>query len=458
MNNITTVPQLITAQWVVPVVSQPIENAAVVMRDGKIETVCRQDLLKTVYTESELRFLKSSAINYGSAIITPGLINLHTHLDYSSLKSLYNDNEESMFEWLPKLVQSSWGWSPVQWRASAIDGIRESLQAGTSCLIDNSFTGQSAKIIAQTGMRAIIGLELFGQDETLAETAWRTWLEKYERLTSDPDPQLQEALKTGLIKLTVSPHSPYTVAPALWKLANKWADENSRPVLAHLAESINECAWIGGEDESISKYLAWMRDLQAKAGMMAYKTIDAPKTPWRSRQQTPCQLLDANGLLNQRLIATHAVQVTDADINLLRRRAVSVVHCIRSNQRLRHGLAPLKKFREAGLTLGLGTDSLASSPDLSMLSEANQVAQQHKMPNGESVVNHTEALGLITLSAAQVIGLDKQIGSLEKGKIADVAVFQYGKKVETDPVNALFSSETKAVTVYVGGRIARLPA
>jgi cytosine/adenosine deaminase-related metal-dependent hydrolase len=152
------------------------------------------------------------------------------------------------------------------------------------------------------------------------------------------------------------------------------------------------------------------------------------------------------------------VQVTDADINLLRRRAVSVVHCIRSNQRLRHGLAPLKKFREAGLTLGLGTDSLASSPDLSMLSEANQVAQQHKMPNGESVVNHTEALGLITLSAAQVIGLDKQIGSLEKGKIADVAVFQYGKKVETDPVNALFSSETKAVTVYVGGRIARLPA
>ena len=160
------------------------------MRAGRIERVCSEENLPSFYSENELNALKKTAVNYGNAILTPGLINLHTHLDYSSLHELFADDKLSMFEWLPRLVQTSWAWSPAQWKDSAIYGAMQSLQAGTTTIVDNSFTGQSAKILAHIGLRAVVGLELFGQDERLAESAWQRWLEKYERVANDPDVEL----------------------------------------------------------------------------------------------------------------------------------------------------------------------------------------------------------------------------------------------------------------------------
>jgi cytosine/adenosine deaminase-related metal-dependent hydrolase len=376
---------------------------------------------------------------------------LHTHLDYSSLNELYDDDEKTMFEWLPKLVQTSWAWSPEQWNASVQKGVTESLRSGTTCLVDNSFTGLSVKILAQTGMRAIVGLEVFGQDERLAETAWQRWLEKYDRVSTDPDPLLQEALKSGLIQLTVAPHSPYTVAPALWKLADSWADQNKQRLLAHVSESVNECDWIKGQDEILEKYLEWMRELMAKAGMTAYTSTDAPPTPWRGKMQTPCEMLEENGLLNKHLVATHVVQVSNADVDLLKKRDVNVVHCVRSNARLKHGLAPLDKFRKSKIPVGLGTDSLASAPDLSMIEEAHQVVQLHGATSREGQISASEALSLITLDAAKVIGMSDKIGSLEKGKIADLAIFHYGHQIGSDPAATLFGEKADGVRVYIGG-------
>jgi cytosine/adenosine deaminase-related metal-dependent hydrolase len=449
--------QLITAKWAIPISGSTVENAAVIINNGLIENVCRQEELATIYSKEDLSSLRECLVDYGEAVITPGLINLHTHLDYSSLNELYNDDEKTMFEWLPKLVQTSWAWSPEQWQASIVKGVTESLRSGTTCLVDNSFTGLSAKILAHSGMRAIIGLEVFGQDERLAETAWQRWLEKYERVSTDPDPLLQRALKTGLIQLTVAPHSPYTVAPALWKLASRWADQNDRRLLAHVSESANECHWIKGEDEILEKYLQWMRELMAKAGMTAYTSTAAPPTPWRGKRQTPCQMLESNGLLNNHLVATHVVHVTDEDVDLLKKHDVNVVHCVRSNVRLKHGLAPLEKLRNSKIPVGLGTDSLASTPDLSMLAEAHQVIHAHGAPNSKISITASEALGLITLEAAKVIGLSDKIGSLEKGKMADLAIFRYSQKLGSEPVATLFSGEADSVTVYVAGERA-LPA
>ena len=446
--------QLITANWAIPLAGSPIENAAIVIRNGLIENVCAQDKLATIYSNDELSSLKDCLVDYGEAVITPGLINLHTHLDYSSLNELYDAHEKTMFEWLPKLVQTSWAWSPEQWHASVQKGVTESLRSGTTCLVDNSFTGLSVKILAHAGMRAIVGLEVFGQDEQLAETAWQRWLEKYERISADQDPVLQEALKTGLIQLTVAPHSPYTVAPALWRLADSWADQNKQRVLAHVSESVNECDWIKGQDEVLEKYLEWMRELMAKAGMNAYKSTDAPPTPWRGKMQTPCEMLEVNGLLNKHLVATHVVQVTDEDVDLLKKHNVNVVHCVRSNARLKHGLAPLNKFRKLQIPVGLGTDSLASAPDLNMLEEAHQVIQSHGATSREGQLSASEALSLITLDAAKVIGMSDKIGSLEKGKIADLAIFHYGQKIGADPAATLFGGKADGVTVYIsGGRV-----
>jgi cytosine/adenosine deaminase-related metal-dependent hydrolase len=443
--------QLLTAKWALPVSESPIENAAIVVRNGLIENVCAQEKLATIYSIDELSSLNECLIDYGEAVITPGLINLHTHLDYSSLNELYNDDEKTMFEWLPKLVQTSWAWSPEQWNASVQKGVNESLRSGTTCLVDNSFTGLSAKILAHAGMRAVVGLEIFGQDERLAETAWQRWLEKYERVSADPDPVLQEALKSGLVQLTVAPHSPYTVAPALWKLADNWAEQKKQRLLAHVSESVNECNWIKEKDEILEKYLEWMRELMAKAGMNAYHSTNAPPTPWRGKMQTPCEMLEANGLLNKHLVATHVVQATDGDVDLLKTREVNVVHCVRSNARLKHGLAPLDKFRKSKIPVGLGTDRLASTPDLNRIEEAHQVVQAHGASGGEGQISASEALSLITLEAAKVIGMSDKIGSLEKGKIADLAIFHYGQQIGPDPEVTLFSGKADGVTVYIEG-------
>ena len=446
--------KLITARWALPVSEPPIEDAALVIDKGRIKLVCKKEELSAHFQETAVRELKWSARDYGNAVITPGLINLHTHLEYSLLHELFVQNDESMFDWLPKLVTASWGWAPEKWKKSILYGAAQSLAAGTSCIVDNSFTGQSARLLAGVGVRAVVGLELFGQDETLAESAWKRWLETYNRVRYDSDPLLQSAIEEGLMTITVAPHSPYTVAPALWKKAATWAETNKQLVLAHVAESVHECAWIRESDETVDKYLRWMRELQLKAGILAYNSADAPPTPWRNKGRSPCQLLADNNLLNERLIATHVVQVDEKDLRLLKLGKVKIVHCPRSNAHLKHGVAPLKSFKNIGASIGLGTDSLASSPDLSVLNEAKEAMRMHRDSADNYQLGPEEALRLATLRAAKVIGMQDKIGSLEKGKLADLAVFQYEPAVpNTLPYEMLFENKAKSVEVYVQGKL-----
>jgi cytosine/adenosine deaminase-related metal-dependent hydrolase len=444
--------KLLTARWVLPISAPAIEDAAIVIGDGRIKSVCERSELASLYNENELRELKWTASDYGNAVITPGLINLHTHLEYSLLHELYSEKQESMFDWLPKLVDASWGWPPDKWKKSILYGAERSLAAGTTCIVDNSFTGQSARILAGMGLRAIVGLELFGQDETLADAAWQRWLEKYNRVRYDADPLLQEAVESGLINLTVAPHAPYTVAPALWKKAAAWAASHKQLVLAHVAESLSECAWIREHDETLDKYLRHMRELQVKAGF--YKSADAPPTPWRSKGRSPVQLLADNELLNERLLAAHVVQVDEKDLRLLKIGKVKVAHCPRSNRHLSHGLAPLKSFKNIGASIGLGTDSLASSPDLNMLQEAKAAMQMHAEAVDHYPLGAEEALRMITWRAANAIGMQNQIGTVEKEKQADLAVFQFESAVEIVlPHETLFNKEPKTVAAYVRGRL-----
>ncbi|HEY9758531.1 MAG TPA: amidohydrolase family protein [Oculatellaceae cyanobacterium] len=451
-NAMTINLKLLTARWVLPISAPAIEDAAIVIGDGRIKTVCQKSELASFYDETALRELKWTASDYGNAVITPGLINLHTHLEYSLLHELYSEQDESMFDWLPKLVGASWSWTPDKWKKSILYGAERSLAAGTTCIVDNSFTGQSARILAGMGLRAVVGLELFGQDETLAEGAWSRWLEKYNKVRYDADPLLQDAIEHGLMNITVAPHAPYTVAPALWKKAAAWASSNKQPVLAHVAESVAECAWIRNYDETIDRYLRHMREMQVKAGI--YKSADAPATPWRSKGRSPIQMLADNELLNDRLVAAHLVQVDEKDLRLLKQGKVKVVHCPRSNKHLSHGLAPLKGFKNIGASVGLGTDSLASCPDLSMLQEAKAAIRMHAEAPDHYPLGAEEALRMITWRAANVIGMQNQLGTIEKEKLADLAVFQFDQSVENNaPHETLFSKEPHAVAAYVQGRL-----
>ncbi|MDZ4834431.1 MAG: amidohydrolase family protein [Candidatus Melainabacteria bacterium] len=401
---------VIGARWVYPVSSPPIASGAVAIKGTEIKAVGARDAILSEYKEFEF-------FDYNNAIIMPGLINLHSHLDYSALCHL--NSEQKLFDWIPLLMKSVANWAPADFRASAAYGAQLAALTGTTFIVDSSYSGLSAEAIAETGLKGLVGLELFGLDKEIAEPIWKSWVERLNKLTLEASSILKQSLDKGTITFTCSPHAPYTVSPALWQLAKSWADSKGLPVLAHLAESKPESAWVRDSDLLINAFLVRVspsnkdRDTET-----VLKSID-----WR-HGVSPVAHLAKHGLLSNTLVAAHCVQIDSADIALLKTAGTSVAHCPRSNARLRNGRAPLPELLEAGVNVGLGTDSLASTDDLNPLAEAAFALNLHRAVEPECTLSSADLIEMMTLAAARAVGLGDKIGSLEPGKSADIAVFK----------------------------------
>lgn len=406
-------PTLLKARWIVPISEPALENGAILIDGTRIEALLTREQLDRRSDKRQ----PEKHIDYGEAAILPGLINLHTHLDNSILACF--DTDLALFPWIQALMVRRSGWSTEQWRQSNQFGARQAALAGTSLVVDSSYSGLSLAALAERGLRGVVGLELFGLQEEQVESAWRHWLERAQQLLEPCNPALQAALEAGRLALTVAPHAPYTVCPSLWSKACAWAREKNLPLLAHLSETLDECRWLSGENETIDSFHAFIR--------AARGTDKAPalseRASWRRPGASPVQHLHRHGLLDDRLVAAHAVHLHDTDIELLSLARSKVAHCPRSNARLRNGYAPLSRLRQAGITVGLGTDSLASCDDLSMRAEALFAVNLHRAVDPLSSFGAEQALRAITLDAARALGMDQQVGSLERGKLADIAVF-----------------------------------
>jgi 5-methylthioadenosine/S-adenosylhomocysteine deaminase len=162
-------------------------------------------------------------------------------------------------------------------------------------------------------------------------------------------------------------------------------------------------------------------------------------------------------LLADNLIAAHVVQVNNQDIALLKDAGVAVAHCPSSNITLKCGRAPLEKFLANKIPVGLGTDSAASSNNLSLLSEANMAIELHKSYKTDLVLNAQQAIALVTIKAAECLGLDDKLGSLEPGKWADVGVFTLQKNSITgkpvlNPYESLVQGLCQLEDLFVNGQ------
>jgi cytosine/adenosine deaminase-related metal-dependent hydrolase len=444
--------QLLTVSWVVPVCSEPIQAGCVVITGEKIEYVGQLAELANLCSANHFRQLSEGKIDYANSVLVPGLINLHTHLDYSCAQGL--SGAGGMFEWMKELVASGSAKTAVEWQAAAHYGASQSALAGTTCVVDSSFTGNSLDALAAVGLRGVVGLELFGGNEDLAPTIWQQWLEKRKGRLDTGSLPVKEALAQGRIQLTVAPHAPYTVSPRLWRLAHEWAQSEKLPITAHLAESWQECAWIKDSNSELDGYLAFIRSLYA-GGASSLKEYDYLKevrdTAWKGHGLSPVQHLRQNELLGKNLLAVHAVHVDHDDIELLAANEVKVAHCPRSNSKLGNGRAPLSKWLAAGLKVGFGTDSLASTDDLSMINEVRAAQTLHRGCQPDFLYDDAQALRALTLGAAEIIGLSSIIGSLAPGKRADLAVFALDLEASC-PLSALFHDRSRVLDLFVDGR------
>ncbi len=370
---------------------------------------------------------KSNLVDYGAAIAMPGLINLHCHLDYSKLSvndlptrpSLKDSDSKSiLFAWIPELIAKTSSFSQDDYFASALHGASLAALAGTSFVVDNSFqaiTGLSA--LARLKLKGLVGLELFGVDSEQAKNQFAMWQERFEKV------RLSVSNLTSSIDLTVSPHAPYTVSPQLWRLAADFASANNTKVLAHVAESKIEHDWFADrnldDDNEIDRFLiqAFTR-FRNQDGFVEQVTKMVKSLQWRACGHSPIEHLKRHHLLDSNLLATHCVMANDQDIDSMRVNSTSVVLCPVSNFLLANGRAPIEKFLSSSLKMGLGTDSLASSYSLDLRQQARFILENNQL------IDSKQLLSLLTIKAAQALGKEKNLGSIETGKSADILILK----------------------------------
>lgn len=354
--------------------------------------------------------------HFEDAVLLPGLINPHTHLELSCYRGAIPSH--SLWSWLGELVRLRRApGTPKREAAGIRAGVGESLAAGVTCVGDISRSGASASVLRDLPIRKVCFVELLG----LANEPPRTIAELTKALkVMRPD----ERLFPG-----VSPHAPYTVHPRNVRAALQLARDRGLPWCMHWLETAEERAWLSGASAAIPEPIRTLQqrhDLSLRTSSPADYLRDV--------------LADAPaGLL------AHGNYVQPAEHALLAQRGDTLAYCPRTHRYFSHPPYPLRALLDAGVCVALATDSLASSPSLSVLDEARFVYREQ--PDQATPI---ELLRMITLDAATALGQGQHLGSLTPGKWADFAVFPLPSGVD-DPLRALLETNDGPTRVYVGG-------
>jgi 5-methylthioadenosine/S-adenosylhomocysteine deaminase len=364
------------------------------------------------------RFRAAEQINASGAVVIPGLVNTHTHAPMVLYRGLADDLP--LQEWLEKYI------FPAEAKTVSREMVRvgtrlaaaEMIESGTTTFADMYyFEEEIARATKAAGLRGVLGQTIIQfpvadartPDEGLART--EAFIKEFEH---DP-----------LIVPAVAPHAPYTNDAKTLQAARALATKYGVPLITHIAETSTE-----------------VKNSEAAHGGMS-----------------PVAYLDSIGFFGPRTLGAHLVWVSPADIAILKNRQVAVSHNPESNMKLASGVAPVPAYLAAGITVGLGTDGAASNNDLDMFEAMREAAFLHKVQTGDPrVIPAATALEMATIDGAKALGLDKQIGSLETGKRADVIVVSMNSARQTplyDPISHLvYATHGDDVrTVIVNGRV-----
>ena len=412
-----------SARWVIPVASPPIESGAVAVEGQRIVGVGTK-------TEIVERFPEFCVVLFGEAVILPGLINTHTHLELTCLRGYLENEETDFFAWLRKLtIARLEKLTPDDLRVSATWGACEAVRAGITCVGDASDSAlTSMHALRDVGIRGVVFQESFGPDPKLVDENIAKLKAKVAKIRS---------VETDLVRAGVSPHAPYTVCGPQLELIAKFANEERLPLMMHAAESEAE----------------WMF-LQEGCGPFA-EGLAKRSIEWTAPGVSTIQYLKQIGLLETRPLLAHCIRVDDEDVETLRETGAKVAHCPKSNAKLGHGRAPFGKFIEAGVAVGLGSDSVASNNTSDILEEARFATLLARAAGNR--VTASDALAAATLGGARCFDLEGQIGELTEGAQADLAVVSLTGAHQTpnyDPVAGLIfaSSGRDVVMTIIAGR------
>jgi cytosine/adenosine deaminase-related metal-dependent hydrolase len=389
MNEVTTDQvTLYRAAWVLPVSSPPLADGGLAVAGERIVAVAPATELAESYPDAQV-------VDLGQAIIMPGFVNCHSHVEYTTFRGILDDAEFG--DWIISLIDVKASLTPHEYLLSARLGAMEAISSGITTIADTSFSGVTLQAAGEAGLRGRLYLEVFGVDDS-----------RLDETMADVERRLHEAQAAASSRFEVglAPHAPYTVSSRLYKAVAAYARANGLSLLSHVAESREETTFVrNGSGKFAHDYrekMGWERMLVQPYGV------------------SPIKYLQQWDVFDRDFLAVHCVQVSRDDIRILKAKDVAVAHCPKSNAKLGCGIAPLADLLHEGVRVGLGTDSPASSNIMDMFDEMRTMLFLHRASERDvSVLDAPQCVRLATLGGAEALGLETSIGSLEPGKLAD---------------------------------------
>jgi 5-methylthioadenosine/S-adenosylhomocysteine deaminase len=435
-----------------------MEHGAVVVEGNKIIDFGSLDRLRRDYPDRSVR-------NFGEAAILPGFVNVHSHLELSILRGYLEDLP--FWDWIRRLTQVKYEvLNRSDLLISALLGAVEAILSGITTVGDPMDLGTSLDAVLETGLRGVLYQEVFSPRPEESDIALsvlkgkicslrdriRSWGENEDNTCPiglvRPINTEFAAKRKERVSLGVSPHAPYTVSAPLFRKVYALAQSQGLPVCIHTAESQAETQFIEQGTGPIME--AWQQRGIA----------------WSAAGCSPIEYLHRLGVIGKSTLLVHCIRLGEGDFKILQAARPSIAHCPRSNWKLRHGAANLRGFFQAGLRVGLGSDSVASNNNMDFFEEMRAAffnpswayGSQSGATIGAGSVAAADILRMATLGGAEALGLDSRIGSVEKGKQADLIVVDLSQ-VHSQPVfspvtTLVFSARASDVRMtMIGGEI-----
>ena len=404
------------ASWLINPDAPPIAGGALLVRNGFIVDTGPLDALRKVCA--------APVLDFPDCALLPGFVNAHTHLALSHfpswrLRSSVDYNPRRFTDWIIQLIKISRGLTAADYPPSVREGIRMCLESGTTSIGEIVTNPALAGLYYESLLAGRLYFECLGQDQN-------HFTSTFTAATAAATGGESQLFATG-----ISPHSPYTIAPEHLTAIRDSSASKTLPLAIHVSESRSEVEFIrngsGDFASDFYPFVGWERFLGRPPGCSS------------------TELLDRFGLLTPTTAAVHCVHLSAADAHIIKSRGSHIVLCPRSNELLDVGRAPVALFKKTGISLALGTDSLASNNSLSLWDEL-----RFALETFPDELTEQDVLRMVTTGGADALGISARCGSLAAGKRADFQIIRTCPGDENGVVQRVMRAG-KLQEVFVGG-------
>ncbi len=402
---------IIKARYVVPIDGPVIENGTVSFENERITSV-----------GPSRKQTEGASVDYGDAVICPGFVNAHTHLELSSLAGKVPPGPD-FIDWLHRLIatRSNEPTTEEESAAAMRTGIEQSLAAGTTCVGDiTTAPTHTRPILAESPLSGI------SYGEVIAIGNLR------DRLAERLDACMPAHFDSQHLRAGISPHAPYTVEPQALRACAQRAQQSNLPLCIHLLESDDERQFTR---QAEGRFAQFLRDIGVWDDAVPMSDCE------------PVELALRTDVLGSSTIIAHANYVTDTEMKVIAQSGATVAYCPRTHHAFSH---PPHRFREMlslGINVCLGTDSLASNPSLSILDEMRFLRSHYRDLSSDQI------LRMGTINGASGLGLATKTGTIANGKRANLVVVPLETAADAPDWESILETSAQPIAVYCAGEM-----